>query len=166
MKRTVFVITFSLLALYMALTYKPSSVTNNPTPVTQPMDSHSVTTTAVPPTTAPRSAPTSWRITTTIPPVTTSTAPHGASGTTTGPSVSTKYGPVQVSVTRSDGKLTAVKATAYPSRSEEDKAINGEAIPKLEAEALRKQSADLSIVSGATFTSKAFAQSLQGALAN
>jgi uncharacterized protein with FMN-binding domain len=42
--------------------------------------------------------------------------------------------------------------------------INAAAIPKLRQEALTAQSADIATVSGATYTSEAYQQSLQGAL--
>jgi uncharacterized protein with FMN-binding domain len=42
--------------------------------------------------------------------------------------------------------------------------INSAAIPKLRQEALTAQSADIATVSGATYTSEAYQQSLQGAL--
>ncbi len=75
----------------------------------------------------------------------------------------TEWGDVQVQVTVSDGAIVDVEAVRYPTgrRSSE---INNQAIPMLEAEAIAVQSADLDIVSGATYTSRTYADSLQAAL--
>ncbi|MGI8749322.1 MAG: FMN-binding protein [Thermoleophilaceae bacterium] len=42
--------------------------------------------------------------------------------------------------------------------------INSQAAPQLRGEALRAQSAQMDVVSGATYTSEAYARSLQAAL--
>ncbi|MFH9861302.1 FMN-binding protein [Streptomyces sp. NPDC017202] len=95
----------------------------------------------------------------------------GSSGSTvtgtrtlTGDSVQTRYGPVQVRVTVKDGRLTDVTAVAYPQENPRDQQINGYAIPQLTREALSAQSADIDTVSGATYTSDGYRQSLQSAL--
>ncbi|MEV6612467.1 FMN-binding protein [Streptomyces sp. NPDC051051] len=84
--------------------------------------------------------------------------------TLTGDSVQTRYGPVQVRVTVKDGRLTDVTAVAYPQENPRDQQINGYAIPQLTREALSAQSADIDTVSGATYTSDGYRQSLQSAL--
>jgi uncharacterized protein with FMN-binding domain len=86
-----------------------------------------------------------------------------ADGTFTGPAESTRFGPVQVQVTTSGGKITAVRALLLPS-GRKSTAINAQAAPVLESEALADQDAQLDIVSGATYTSEAYAASLQAAL--
>ncbi|MFF9161341.1 FMN-binding protein [Streptomyces longwoodensis] len=90
----------------------------------------------------------------------------GASGTrtVTGESVQTRWGPVQVRVTVADGKLTDVTAVAYPQDNPRDQQINSSALPELRSEALRAQSADIDTVSGATYTSDGYRESLQSAL--
>ncbi|MFF9207925.1 MULTISPECIES: FMN-binding protein [unclassified Streptomyces] len=94
----------------------------------------------------------------------------GGSGTTTGTksvtgdSVDTRWGPVQVRVTVTDGKLTDVTAVAYPTENPRDQEINSYAIPQLRREALDAQSANIDSVSGATYTSDGYKQSLQSAL--
>ncbi|MFJ4696073.1 FMN-binding protein [Streptomyces sp. NPDC088766] len=84
--------------------------------------------------------------------------------TLTGDSVQTRYGPVQVRVTVKDGRLTDVTAVAYPQENPRDQQINGYAVPQLTREALSAQSADIDTVSGATYTSEGYRQSLQSAL--
>lgn len=80
----------------------------------------------------------------------------------TGDPVENDFGTVQVSVTMTDGKITAV-AAKYPNTGN-SKTVNGEAIPKLRQAALQAQSAELDTVSGATSTSEAFTASLKSAL--
>ncbi|WCH97262.1 FMN-binding protein [Streptomyces moderatus] len=94
-------------------------------------------------------------------------APTGsATGTrtVTGESIQTRYGPVQVRITLEDGKLTDLTAIAYPQQNPRDQQINGYALPRLRSEALTAQSADIDTVSGATYTSEGYRQSLQSAL--
>ncbi|MET9117793.1 FMN-binding protein [Streptomyces longwoodensis] len=95
-----------------------------------------------------------------------SASASGASGTrtVTGESVQTRWGPVQVRVTVTDGKLTDVTAVAYPQDNPRDQQINSYALPELRSEALRAQSADVDTVSGATYTSDGYRESLQSAL--
>ncbi|MEU9431233.1 FMN-binding protein [Streptomyces sp. NPDC048252] len=82
----------------------------------------------------------------------------------TGDSVQTRWGPVQVRVTLKGGKLTDVTAVTYPQENPRDQQINAYAIPQLTREALTAQSADIDTVSGATYTSDGYRQSLQSAL--
>jgi uncharacterized protein with FMN-binding domain len=96
----------------------------------------------------------------------TSAAPAGPrSGTFTGPPVDVGYGPVQVQVTIAGGRLTDIKALQLPSDRSRSRSISSRAAPILRGEALAAQSANINGVSGATYTSQGYAQSLQGALA-
>lgn len=88
----------------------------------------------------------------------------GASGTYTGSVISTSYGPVQVAVTLSHGRITAVKALRTPSDRPRSQQIAADAVPRLTQEALSAQSAHIDAVSGATYTSEGYARSLQSAL--
>jgi uncharacterized protein with FMN-binding domain len=88
----------------------------------------------------------------------------GASGTFTGPVVNTRYGPVQVQVTLSDGRLTDVQADELPVDRARSAALSDRAAPVLRSEALASQGARIDSVSGASITSRAYAQSLQAAL--
>lgn len=83
-------------------------------------------------------------------------------GTYLGKSVTDPYGHVRVSITVSGGKITAVHAS-YPTGGEST-TVNSHAIPILKRETLTAQSAHIDSVSGATYTSPAFRESLQSAL--
>lgn len=84
--------------------------------------------------------------------------------TVTGDAVQTRWGPVQVRVTVKDGKITESTAVVYPSDNPRDQEINSYAIPTLRRETLAAQSAQIDSVSGATYTSDGYKQSLQSAL--
>ena len=90
-------------------------------------------------------------------------ASSSGSTTATGPEVDTRYGPVQVSVTVVNGQVTDVTALELPSGGRSGQ-ISREAEPILHDEALSAQSASIDGVSGATYTSLAYEQSLQAAL--
>lgn len=94
----------------------------------------------------------------------TSAAAKSKSGTFTGAAESTEYGPVQVAAVVSGGKLTNVNVLQVPDRGGYEQQIVQTALPELKSEALSKQSANIDIVSGATYTSQGYAQSLQSAL--
>jgi len=88
----------------------------------------------------------------------------GTASTVTGSVASTRWGPVQVSITVTDGKITAVAVPQYPTGNGKDRQINASALPILTKETLSAQSADIDMVSGATVTSEGYVQSLQSAL--
>ena len=85
-------------------------------------------------------------------------------GTYTGDSEDAYYGNVQVAVTVSGGKITNVKFLQYPNSHSTSVYINQQAMPYLQQETVQSQNANVQIISGATFTSQAFIQSLQTAL--
>jgi uncharacterized protein with FMN-binding domain len=87
-----------------------------------------------------------------------------ANGTVAGPVVQTQFGPVQVQVTIANGKITDVTALQLPSDRQRSAYISGIVGPMLQSEALTAQSAQIDLISGATYTSDAYAQSLQAAL--
>jgi uncharacterized protein with FMN-binding domain len=97
-----------------------------------------------------------------------SASPSAGSGsartTVTGPSVDTRWGPVQVEITTTGGKVTAVNVVRYPSGNGQDQQINSYALPVLVQETLSAQSAKIDMVSGATVTSGGYLRSLQAAL--
>lgn len=84
--------------------------------------------------------------------------------TVDGSVISTRYGNVQVQITVADGKVTAAKVLQVPWSDRKDQQINSRAVPILNSEAVAAQSSDIDMVSGATYTSQAYAQSLQAAL--
>lgn len=99
----------------------------------------------------------------------TATAPSSGpvtpvSGTVTGPAVSTDYGPVQVQVERTCDRITNISVIAAPDADRQSVRINANATPQLVSQALASQSADISGVSGATYTTQGFQTSLQKAL--
>ena len=88
----------------------------------------------------------------------------GAGKTLTGKAWPTIYGPVQVKVTVTGGRVTAATAVAYPVNTPRDAQINAFAIPQLNKEAVAAGSAKIDTVSGATYTSGGYIGSLQSAL--
>jgi uncharacterized protein with FMN-binding domain len=88
----------------------------------------------------------------------------GGNGTFTGDAADTRYGPVQVRITVSGGKITDAQAVQYPQESGRDVRINSTAVPELNQETLQAQSAQIDTVSGATYTSEGYQQSLQSAI--
>jgi uncharacterized protein with FMN-binding domain len=93
-----------------------------------------------------------------------SPTPSASSGNYTGTAIQTRYGIVQVKVTVTGTKITNVsfvQLTAFDGRSQR---INSDAAPVLLQETLSAQSAQVDSVSGATYTSDGYEQSLQSAL--
>ncbi len=90
--------------------------------------------------------------------------PADTSSTFTGDAINTKYGPVQVQITVVGGQVTESVVTQVPWNDRKDQEINSRAVPILNAEAVSAQSADIDMVSGATYTSQAYIASLQAAL--
>ncbi|MCT7354580.1 FMN-binding protein, partial [Streptomyces sp. 15-116A] len=83
--------------------------------------------------------------------------------TVTGDAVKTQYGPVQVRITVAGGKITKAEAIQTPKGGQSDQ-ITSNAVPKLNQAAVAAGSADIDAVSGATYTSTGYKQSLQSAL--
>jgi uncharacterized protein with FMN-binding domain len=93
----------------------------------------------------------------------THTAPSSTT-TVNGAPADTRYGPVQVQVSVRNRRIIRADAIVYPMDSSRDQEINSQAIPQLDDETLRAQSAQIDTVSGATYTSDGYRQSLQSAL--
>ena len=85
-------------------------------------------------------------------------------GTFTGSTITTPHGEVQVQLTVSGGKITTVTAVKYPDVEQRSISIAQQSIPTLSNEAVSAQSANISMVSGATETSEGFINSLQDAI--
>jgi uncharacterized protein with FMN-binding domain len=96
-------------------------------------------------------------------------SPQGDSGqqtgarTVTGDVATTQYGNVQVRLTVSGGRITAAEAVQAPKGGVSDQKT-ALAVPRLNQAAVAAQSADIDAVSGATYTSTGYRQSLQSAL--
>jgi uncharacterized protein with FMN-binding domain len=85
--------------------------------------------------------------------------------TATGPRVNYSFGVLSVRITVSGGKVTRVGLAYLNDDSDpRSQSIDQQSIPILEQEALQAQSASIQGVSGASYTSAGFTQSLQSAL--
>jgi uncharacterized protein with FMN-binding domain len=128
-----------------------------------PRGTTTVPTTTLPATAAP--APT------TTPPTDPTTRPSTAPPTTasvqrtfTGDDFPNQYGDVQVQIVVRGGRLVDVRPLQLPYSHSRSAEISQEAEPILRQEALQAQSAQIDLLSGATFTSESYAESLQSAL--
>jgi uncharacterized protein with FMN-binding domain len=151
----VIAVTAGGLALVANFHTKPSGVRlasgnspGRPVPSTSTTDSP----TTSPPSTARRSA------------VPTTTVKPAANRKVDGPVITTDYGDVQVEVTLSGSRITDVQALQLPSDRSRSVRISQYAGPQLRSEALQAQSAQIDLVSGASYTSQGYIESLQGAL--
>ncbi|MEV7868680.1 FMN-binding protein [Streptomyces sp. NPDC088124] len=91
-------------------------------------------------------------------------AAPAAPKTVLGSAVDTQYGPVQVRITVADGKVTASEAVRAPSSDARSKSVTADSVPKLNQAAVTAQSAQIDAVSGASYTSEGYRESLQSAL--
>jgi uncharacterized protein with FMN-binding domain len=94
-------------------------------------------------------------------PSTVPAAPQACSKDETGPTVQTRWGPVQVeAIVSADGKVCDVQALQSPTGARRSIAINAEALPILHDRAVQSGTA-FDAVSGATITSEGYRSSLQ-----
>ena len=157
MRRALLAVVATVVTVVGLLHYKTSSapsqfriaVSGSP-PATPPVPAPSPSPSSAPPAAAPPSP---------SPP---SSPPR--TRTVTGPAVDNRYGPVQVAVTVAGGKISDIQTLELPSDRARSAYISSVAGPILRQEALQTQSAQIDTVSGATYTSDSFAQSLQAAL--
>lgn len=130
----------------------PGSRGANPPPT-----STSSTTSKSTPATTPATTPTTTRTPATTIPTATRTA--------NGAEVNYNYGILSVSVTVTGAKITQVGiASLNDGGNARSQSIDQQSIPVLEQQALQAQNANIQGVSGASYTSAGFAQSLQSAL--
>ncbi|MDQ1425254.1 MAG: hypothetical protein QOD72_2752 [Acidimicrobiaceae bacterium] len=95
------------------------------------------------------------------------TKPGGAGGGARqldGPVISTQFGDIQVRVILRNGKIADVQPLQMPFDRRRSQEISQAAAPLLHDEVLQAQSAQIDLISGATYTSDAFQRSLQAAL--
>jgi len=90
--------------------------------------------------------------------------PPGADSVFDGTAVDTRFGPVQVAVKIANGAVSDVEVLQSPDFDGRSRRINEQALPMLHDEALQAQSAAVDTIGGATYTSDAYAQSLQSAI--
>lgn len=94
-----------------------------------------------------------------------SSSPSSAkSGTFTGSTSNTQFGPVQVKIVVASGKITNVVPVQLTNRDGRSQQISNYAAPILRQEVLKAQSAKVNTVGGATYTSDAYLSSLQSAI--
>jgi uncharacterized protein with FMN-binding domain len=80
-----------------------------------------------------------------------------------GPVVDTQYGPIEAIIKVKHKKITTVNLAAGPD-TERSVFIDQQAAPLLKQEVMKAQNANVDIISGATYTSEAFIQSLTSAV--
>jgi len=123
------------------------------------------TTTPPPTTTQPPSGPTTTAPAVNNNPPTTTTTVTPSVQQATGASVNYYFGVLSVKVTVANTKITKVSIAAInDGGNSRSISIDQYSIPLLEQEALQAQSGNIQSVSGASYTSAGFAQSLQSAL--
>lgn len=87
-----------------------------------------------------------------------------ADGTYDGSVVNTRFGTVQVQAVISGGKITDVIAVKLTDADRKSIAISQQVAPMVRSEVLTAQSAHVANISGGTYTTQAYLQSLQSAL--
>ena len=88
----------------------------------------------------------------------------GSASTVTGDAAQTRYGPVQVQLKVTGSTITNVSVLQYPDQDGRDLQISNYSLPQLVQDTLDSQGDSVSMVSGATYTSEGYLQSLQSAL--
>jgi len=154
MKRALATLAATVVGVYWVVTVKVTPVPNDVPVVSAPSPRATLAT--------GRTAPPAARATN--PPIP-SAALVATGGTAfTGAVVETQFGPVQVQIAVSSGKVVDVEAVQLPSDRARSARISQYSAPILRSEAIQAQSARVDIVSGATYTSRAYALSLDSAL--
>jgi uncharacterized protein with FMN-binding domain len=90
--------------------------------------------------------------------------PRSAGHVVAGPIFTTPFSAIQVGVVVEHGKVTGVKTLILTGDGAHTQALNARAEPLLRKRALAAGSAKFDAVSGATYTSESYKESLQGAL--
>jgi uncharacterized protein with FMN-binding domain len=117
-----------------------------------------------PSTSTPPSTSSPQSTATTVPPTTSTTVPP-TTRSATGPLVNYNYGVLSVSVTLRGRKITKIDIASLDDGGNfQSQSIDQQSIPILEQQALQAQNANIQGVSGASYTSAGFQQSLQSAL--
>ena len=157
MKRSVIVTGAAMVGVAWIVSYKVTPHTAGlasalPAQTPSPSQPSSSPTDSSPPTGSPPPAPSP------------SPSPTGASGTFTGSDFPNRFGDVQVRVVVSNGRITDVQPVQMPQDRAESAYISQVAGPMLHDEVIQAQSAQIDIISGATYTSQSYAQSVESAL--
>lgn len=121
--------------------------------------------TTAPTTSTPAStAPASTTPASGAPASTTPTTAASTSRRATSEDVQYRYGDIQLQVTETGSRIANIAILQEGATDPRSEDINSQALPVLQRQALNAQSANIDGVSGATFTSAAYAQALQSAL--
>lgn len=91
--------------------------------------------------------------------------PNTGTETVDGDAIQTAYGTVQIALVVQNGKIVDVQELQMPSDRRLSQQISAQAGPMLRSQVLRAQNANINGVSGASYTSYGFWESLQSALA-
>lgn len=137
MKKTIFVVALSIAGFIAVWRFEPGPVQNTAAVAQAPPS-----TSAPAPTTTPSTSDSA-----------------NATVTTQGTPESSAYGTVQVQVTFTGARLTAITLLQAP---DSGRALT--ALPRLQEEAMQAQSADIDTVTGATETSESYKTSLRAAI--
>jgi uncharacterized protein with FMN-binding domain len=149
MKRAAGVTALTIVGVAWILNYKVAPHQLTPVAVVPPTP-EAATSPSISPSATPRPSPTP--------------TPVAPSGTFTGADVPNRFGDVVVRIVLNRGHMTDVQAVTLPTDRAESAYISQQAGPMLRSEALQAQSANIDIISGATYTSESYAQSLESAL--
>lgn len=155
MKRALFAVILTVVGLVLLLTYETPAPPAVALPA--PVGAGSSTPAASPP---PAAAPPSSG----APPSSAAPPAEQETRTLVGQTIDTEQGPVQVQITMTGTTISDVTVLQYPNDGGRDTEINSFALPQLIDQALAVQSADIQMVSGATYTSEGFIASMQSAL--
>lgn len=166
LRRAILIVSGTAAAVASALAYnppqlsqvatasKPSNPANTPIPTPTPTPTNSTS-----PSSSASAAP---KPTPSASPTPISKLP---SGSFTGDKVQTRWGPVQVQITVSNGVISAANALAYPDGDRRSFSISQQAIPYLIEQTLGVvNSNEVMGVSGASYTSNGWRASLQSAI--
>jgi uncharacterized protein with FMN-binding domain len=159
-KKTIFVVALSIAGFIAVWRFEPGPVHNTAAVAQAPPASVAIPSTSAAPTTAPAAPSTSAD----QPEPSTSDSPStrdtsGGTVTTQGSAESSRYGTVQVQVTFTGSRIAVITLLQAP-----DGGRSLTALPKLQQEAIKAQSADIDTVTGATETSESYKTSLQAAI--
>jgi uncharacterized protein with FMN-binding domain len=175
MRRAIVATAGTVVGLVALLSYKSSGPHNGqrvqvnggqsaPVSSTLPPATAGPATTGPPTTGPPTTGPAISGPPTTAPPTTAPPVAASAERTYDGQDIQYVYGDIVVNATLRGGRILNVSVPQNDAVDGRSQMINSYAVPILEQEAVAAQGVNINVVSGATFTSDAFAQSLQSAL--
>ena len=151
MRRAPIVLTATAAGVAGILTFHTKQATDVSVPASKPSTTSSPSTTA-PQQTGPRST------------TTTAPAAPGATKTVTGPVEQYGFGQLSVRVTEQGGRITGVSLASLSTAEPYSQGLAQQTAPQLGREVVAAQSPRIQGISGATYTSQAYALSAQGAI--